>query len=449
MRLTKLLTPLTLALSVFLISCGGDDSGSVTPFEASVSLSVNNNDINETGGTATVTITSSTQNTSGTAIPIPVSVSGTATEGTDYSIGTASLAAGESTATLTISTIDDFDEEGDETVVVEINDASLDEVLTVSGGSITVTINEDCDSGVNGDSIDQDNHDCENPAFMTSYTETFASANVRQIVTTGRPNHTWRNQIPMLVSELDNSDKTYTMVDPPALAASQTSVLDANTGRPKWVFGVALNGVKIDPAPAEPFIWEDLSGEYNWDWVMEPNNNMDAVGLDCAVAHVQPDGQYHYHGDFAIYADIRLAGLGAGTTTPANPDQAFIGWAGDGFPILYKFGPDGSGGITSLEPSYRLKTGERPGDGDSEPCGIYNGKYTNDYEYVEGLGDLDECNGISRQVSITTDAEGEPETFDYFYVVTDNHPILPRCFSGTPDDSFLLNQSAPGDHFGN
>ena len=39
----------------------------------------------------------------------------------------------------------------------------------------------------------------------------------------------------------------------------------------------------------------------------------------------------------------------------------------DGFPILYKFGPNEVGVIKILKPSYKLKAGERPGDGISVP----------------------------------------------------------------------------------
>ena len=132
------------------------------------------------------------------------------------------------------------------------------------------------------------------------------------------------------------------------------------------------------------------------------------------------------------YADTLLLGLGSGTTVPNDPVQ--VGWAADGYPIIYLYGPDENGDIVELTASYKLKDGYRPGDGIHAPCGEYNGKYTNDYEYAEGLGDLDECNGIERSITLTT-AQGE-ETFNYFYVVTNGFPVMSRCFSGTPDDSF-------------
>ena len=172
----------------------------------------------------------------------------------------------------------------------------------------------------------------------------------------------------------------------------------------------------------------------------EPNNNRTAVGLDCNTAHLQPTdnnskGLIHYHGDMVVYANSLLAGLGDGTTEPTASVQ--IGWASDGFPIVYKYGPNAAGtDVELLESSYQLKTGERPGDGMTEPCGDYNGKYTNDYEFVSGSGDLDECNGIERSITLNTPA-GVSETFSYFYVITDEFPVIGRCLSGTPDEDFF------------
>lgn len=58
-----------------------------------------------------------------------------------------------------------------------------------------------------------------------------------------------------------------------------------------------------------------------------------------------------------------------------------IGFAFDGFPIYGPFGWDENKNIIEMTTSYKLKVGE---DG-------YNG--IDSWEYSEGLGDLDECNG--------------------------------------------------------
>ncbi len=257
---------------------------------------------------------------------------------------------------------------------------------------------------------------------------------IRTVSSTDFPDHEYcynsPSQQPTIVNYYLEMDAS------PSMAAQVTPVTNTNTNRPQYHFGVAMNGVAIAPAPATPFIFENPNtGEYNWDWVFEPTNNqgsgMDKVGLDCASAHTGPQG-YHYHGNMFEYVENIQAGLSTTSTPPSAPLQ--IGWASDGYPIIYRFGPDGVGGLSLLQPSYQLKPGDRPGDGVNSPCGPYNGKYTNDYEYKIGVGDLDECNGIQRNITLNTICG--PQTFDYFYVITEGFPQVPRCMVGTPDVSF-------------
>ena len=51
------------------------------------------------------------------------------------------------------------------------------------------------------------------------------------------------------------------------------------------------------------------------------------------------------------------------------------------------------------------------------------GAFTQDYEYVEGSGDLDQCNG---RYGVTPEF---PEGI-YYYVVTDDFPFFTRCLKG-------------------
>lgn len=334
-------------------------------------------------------------------------------------------------STLTINEVAN----GDADITVTANDGNGGSATDSFSVSVATT---EC---TNDNSTNQNNTACDNtPSTSNVYTESFADNGNREITTNRVPEHDYGNQVANLgISGLTSSSVTYQMTADPSLAANTTSIIDENN-MPAYDFGIALNGVPIDPAPGTPFIFENTAtGEYNWDWVFEPTNNRNAVGLDCNNAHLQPDmqagtGLIHYHGDMAVYADELLAGLGTGTTVPDNPVQ--VGWAVDGFPIFYKYGPDDDSGVELLTPSYRLKDGERPGNGVSEPCGEYNGKYTNDYEFVSGSGDLDECNGISRSVTIMNANTGGTETFDYFYVITDDFPVISRCLSGTPSQDF-------------
>ena len=326
---------------------------------------------------------------------------------------------------------------GNALVTVSVSDGNGGRANDEFGVTVEEIATTDCS---NDNSLNLVNTECDNtPNISNSYSETL-NAGMRTIETNRVPDHDYGNQISRMgVTGLVSTTETFTFTANPTLAASATDILDANN-RPSYDYGIGLNGVPIDPAPAEPFIFENPNtGEYNWDWVFEPNNNRTAVGLDCNTAHLQPTddntkGLIHYHGDMVVYANSLLAGLGDGTTIPTNSVQ--IGWASDGFPIVYKYGPAASGsGVEKLSSSYRLKSGTRSGDGVTAPCGEYNGKYTNDYEFVDGIGDLDECNGISRSITLTTPA-GRNETFNYFYVITDEFPIIGRCLSGTPDNDF-------------
>ncbi|MEM9936509.1 MAG: YHYH protein, partial [Bacteroidota bacterium] len=275
---------------------------------------------------------------------------------------------------------------------------------------------------------------CASPDIPSLYEEEIREGK-RFIKTNNFPNHDYcfnsnnPDQIPQPINY------EFEVPASPVVAANPTSVLN-NNNRPNQYYGVALSGVLMAPAPAQPFIFENPNtGEFNWDWVFEPTNNQgdgrNKVGLDCASAHTGGQG-YHYHGNMFEYVETLFPGISTTATPPLAPLQ--VGWASDGFPVLYRFGPDENGNMKLLQPSYQLKGGERPGDGITAPCGPYNGKYTNDYEYIPNLGDLDQCNGVSRNISLNT-ASGL-EQFDYFYVVTDSFPQIGRCLAGTPDFSF-------------
>ena len=102
----------------------------------------------------------------------------------------------------------------------------------------------------------------------------------------------------------------------------------------------------------------------------------------------------------------------------------------------YAEATDASSGVVDMRSSYRLKEGLRP-DG---PGWLYDGAFLIDFEYVEGLGDLDECNG---RVGVTPE---HPEGI-YHYYITEMFQFIPRCVKGTPDESFQRRggrHGAPG-----
>ena len=80
---------------------------------------------------------------------------------------------------------------------------------------------------------------------------------------------------------------------------------------------------------------------------------------DCNNAHVQPTGKYHYHGIPKLYLE---------TLVTNENEMLLVGYAADGFPIYYRYGysdpEDINSKIIDLKTSYRLKSGDRPGDGE-------------------------------------------------------------------------------------
>lgn len=192
--------------------------------------------------------------------------------------------------------------------------------------------------------------------------------------------------------------------------------------------GVLFSGVNIDPFTAEFFIGSD--GRMNPQWNITTLTSTENLGLDCNNAHVQPTGKYHYHGTPSAY----LFELGAD-----GKEMVKVGYAADGFPMYYKYGYDDQGSIVTHESGYRLKQGDRPGDGKTAPDGTYNGRYFNDYLYVGGVSELDACNG---RWGRTPESDNE-----YYYVITDNFPSVPLCFTGTPSNELnkrMGNGRPPG-----
>lgn len=263
-------------------------------------------------------------------------------------------------------------------------------------------------------------------AFTPTYSET-TSGTTRSITSNNIPNHSYGAPQDKMAA----ITKTYTMPKNPSLSGTTKSVF--GNSRIDFIFGIGLNGVKMDPAANFPYE-NPNTGEQNYDWVLEATNNSGVnigavnVNLDCNQAHLQATGAYHYHGDFPDFA----AAISVGTV---GNDMLQVGWAADGYPIYYKYAyndaNDPNSGVSEMNTSFQIKAGERPGDGLSAPCGTYNGKYEQDYEYVSTLGDLDECNG---RTGVTPEFPGGT----YYYVVTASYPAIPRCFKGSPDNSFRI-----------
>lgn len=190
-------------------------------------------------------------------------------------------------------------------------------------------------------------------------------------------------------------------------------------------FGIALNGVLFDPGTAE--YWQ---GNRDSGWHYDALGGAFSLGLDANQAHVQPNGAYHYHG----VPVALLRRLSAG-----QPRMTLVGWAADGFPIYavwaHREAGNGKAPVAVMKSSFRLKTGVRPTD-QGQPGGDFAGIFEEDFIYVAGSGDLDDCGG---RTGVTPEFPGGT----YYYVLTEDYPFIPRAFRGQPDASFARRNGPP------
>ena len=205
-------------------------------------------------------------------------------------------------------------------------------------------------------------------------------------------------------------------------------------GGPAGAIAYAINSVKFDPATAgrcnDSGRCSLAQGQGRWNIEALGHNTFD-FGDDMNHAHVQPNGAYHYHGMPELLLDL------------LGQDQSItlVGWAADGFPVYARYGykeaSDSTSGIKIIETSWKLKSSPDagrpstltqlvggPGQGTTAPnIPIAMGAFTQDFEYIEGSGDLDQCNG---RVGVTPEF---PKGI-YYYMVTDDFPYFSRCLKG-------------------
>ena len=252
----------------------------------------------------------------------------------------------------------------------------------------------------------------------------------RMLIGNGIPNHevgTFPNSNnPNSISE-QNVSKSFTLC-PSIIYESGLELVG-----PAMAIAYALNSVKFDPATAgrcnDAGECSLARGEGNWNIEALGHETFD-FGDDMNHAHVQPNGAYHYHGIPELLIDF----LGD------QDGMTLVGWASDGFPVYARYGyadPENSQSqLKALTTSYRLKSqpdknrpntltailgGPNADSNINKP--IPMGAFTQDYEYVEGLGDLDECNG-------RFGATPEFPNGIYYYVVSDDFPFFTRCLKG-------------------
>lgn len=210
-----------------------------------------------------------------------------------------------------------------------------------------------------------------------------------------------------------------------SFSTTTAPVLAATINTDPRTLAYALNGVKFDPGTAGTCPSNAASttqcdlamgmGQFRIEALGQSSFNF---GVDDNNAHVQPNGEYHYHG-------MPEGSLSNAEATAAAPKMVLVAWAPDGYPVYARYGhsdaANASSPLRAMTGSYALKS--TPDSGRPAVALIPMGAFLQDWEYVAGSGDLDECNGRS----------GSTPEFPggiYHYYATDSYPYLPRCWKG-------------------
>jgi len=126
-------------------SCGNGTVSAnlpITVVSPTVSFTTSSQSASESSGTMVITVQLSEAIT--TTVSVPFTLSGTATENTDYTITSSpvTIAAGSTTATITIGITDDALDEDDETVIVTMGDPSYATRGAITVHTATITDND-------------------------------------------------------------------------------------------------------------------------------------------------------------------------------------------------------------------------------------------------------------------------------------------------------------------
>ena len=151
-----------LFLLAFLFTLQSCDTDDILP---ALTLTSSSNELSENQGM--ITITASLNSELDQEIAVPISFSGTATLNEDYVTTETSLIipSGNSSGSLSISSMQDEDIEDIETIIISVE--TQDDVIVISS-SITISILDD-DSDSDGDGINDSDDDCPNEAGLPEY----------------------------------------------------------------------------------------------------------------------------------------------------------------------------------------------------------------------------------------------------------------------------------------
>jgi YHYH protein/Fibronectin type III domain len=392
---------LILLAALAVAACGGDDDsttatvpgaptiGAATAGNASASIAFTapSSDGGATISGYTATCTAGADSITGTATASPVAVTGL-TNDTAYSCAvTATNSAGTGAASASVS---------------------VTPVASASSGTAGVECSYSYDAFNSSASV--------NLQSTSSWT---CDSTSRILAANGVPDHevgTFPN--PGNPNTISAQTVSATLTLTPTYNGTATV-----TGGPRGTTGYVLNGVKVDagtagscPASATATTSCSLIDPAGaWSIEALGQDTFD-FGEDTNNAHVQPTGEYHYHGMPEGFITLR----GGGPTK-----MTLVGWAADGFPIYARYGystaTDATSALKVVTGSYQLKStvdATRP-----STTLIPLGTFAQDWEYLAGSGDLDECNG---RVGVTP----EFPNGIYHYYATDSYPYFQRCIKG-------------------
>lgn len=265
-------------------------------------------------------------------------------------------------------------------------------------------------------------NDIQRDLLYSGQTQITSSGDKCVVQSNAIPNHDFNDASASFATNVSEQSTYYEFSSSPSLAGSDTA-LSLGTSE-----AILLNGVKVDLLAAACYgVGDERTGcgqsEIDNPWSYDPMSPLNGFGTDEHNAHVQPTGEYHYHGNpIAMFAQNC-------TGKEASP---VIGFAADRFPVYGScFFDSSTSQVRKATSSYQLRSGVRvdeggytaPVVGGNVVSSNYDGQFRGDWEYSAGLGDLDECNGM------TVDGQ-------YGYYVTDSFPWVLNCFKGSVDASF-------------
>ncbi len=249
--------------------------------------------------------------------------------------------------------------------------------LNGDGNSYTANTRGDGQEGGGGGS---------GPWFQCEVSVSFTSTTM-QINSNAIPNHNW---LSAYAANADEQTESFTIALEPVNDTtgghSSTNCPAANgayeCAPDRGPVGVAVNGVPIF-GPEEGPGGDAVALEF-----LYFNEDRQPIDLGYCGAHNGPSGvHYHYDAMCQFWDDPNGETIVNYDYTDLDSTQhsPIIGWAFDGYPIYGMYTWDDNGQVAAMKSSYEVERSSEGGDQG------YNG--IDDWNYVNGLGDLDQCNG--------------------------------------------------------